>query len=203
MRENTHEYWGFRCAEKVYNTTQAWIYWEKSTIRSWLNGYDASYNTVGNNYTIDNFINTAFTAAEKAKIIASNVPVVADNPYNNVIWPINATTDKIFLLAISNATDYDYFVTDATKQADATRYAVKQGVSVKGSESGRTSHDGTCTDVHCYATWWLRTMGDMAGTSTNHYRYATYINPTGTVSLYGTNTANGTSGVRPAMWVQY
>lgn len=180
---------------KPYNTTQADIYWEKSTIRSWLNGYDASYNTVGNNYTNDNFINTAFTAAEKAKIIASNVPVTNDNPYNHVTWPINATTDKIFLLAISTATDSDY-LTDATRQADATRYAAKQGVAVLGSESGKYTYDGTCTDVHCYANWWLRSPGV-------NWHAAAYVRGDGSVYYTGVDVDSSWIGVRPALWVQW
>ena len=43
--------------------------WDISTLRSWLNGYNNSYNCLGKDYTSDNFINAAFTAEERAKII--------------------------------------------------------------------------------------------------------------------------------------
>lgn len=46
-----------------YHTEREDVTWETSTIRSWLNGYDASSNTGGSNgidYTGDNFLNTAF-----------------------------------------------------------------------------------------------------------------------------------------------
>ena len=70
--------------KKQFNTT-GFSTWENSTIRSWLNGYDASYNTAGTSFTSDNFIDTAFTVEEIDKIVSYSVP--------------NATTDKIFLLS--------------------------------------------------------------------------------------------------------
>lgn len=49
---------------KPYNTSGRLITWEKSTMRSWLNGYDATSNDAGRNYSADNFIDVAFTGAE-------------------------------------------------------------------------------------------------------------------------------------------
>ena len=46
-----------------YHTAEENVTWETSTMRSWLNGYDASANTGGSNgidYTGDNFLDTAF-----------------------------------------------------------------------------------------------------------------------------------------------
>ena len=175
---------------KPYNTTNISITWEKSTIRSWLNGYAASYNTVGTSFTGNNFIDTAFTAEEKSKIVFSNVPAHA-NP-NFSTSPGNATTDKIFLLSVVEANNY--FATNAKRQADATRYAVKQGVLVKGSESGTTSSDGTCTNVHCYAIWLLRSPGGSA-------KYAATVGSVGDVGHNYVDSVH--NGVRPALWVQY
>ena len=79
---------------KPYNTTMVPITWEKSTIRSWLNGYGASSNTDGNDYANDNFIDTAFTAEEKARIVASNIQAHLNTS------PDNVTMDKIFLFSI-------------------------------------------------------------------------------------------------------
>ena len=61
--------------------------------------------------------------------------------------PGNPTTDKIFLLSVVAA--QTYFATDADRKADATRYAVKKGAYVEGSETGKGSYDGMCTDVRC------------------------------------------------------
>ena len=107
-----------------YNMTYIPITWEKSTIRSWLNGYGASYNTVGNDYTSNNFIDTAFIAEEKALIVTSSVPAHSNPNYNTD--PGNATTDKIFLLSIVEANKY--FASDSDRQAMATLYAIKNGV---------------------------------------------------------------------------
>lgn len=40
--------------------------WSNSTIRSWLNGYNGSYNLQNQNYSSDNFINMAFNDYEKS-----------------------------------------------------------------------------------------------------------------------------------------
>lgn len=44
-----------------YNTDYATVSWEKSTIRSWLNGYGSEENTAKKSYLNKNFINTAFS----------------------------------------------------------------------------------------------------------------------------------------------
>ena len=174
-----------------YNTTDIAITWEKSTIRSWLNGYPASYNTVGTDFTHDNFMNVAFTADEQAKIVASTVPADVNPEYDTS--PGNATTDKIFLLSIVEA--QNYFSSDPARRADATRYAVKKGVDVMGSKSKEYTDDGTCTDVHCHAYWWLRSPG--LGTS-----YAASVDYDGSVYGSGDSVDDDNRGVRPALWVK-
>ena len=97
--------------------------WEKSIIRSWLNGYDSSYNEVGNNYTSDNFIDAAFTDEEKAKIVTSNVPAHSSNPE---VSPGNPTTDKIFLLSTVEVDKYlthDYF---KTHNVEVTKHVIEK-----------------------------------------------------------------------------
>ncbi len=174
-----------------YNTTHISITWAKSTIRSWLNGYAASYNTVGKSYTSDNFIDAAFTTAEKAKIVSSNVPAHV-HPYYTTS-PGLATTDKIFLLSITET--QHYFTSDKDRQADATRYAVKKGAYVKGSVSGKYTDDGSCTDVHCYSYWWLRSPGDSNSK-------AEEISALGSIGVEGTDVSNVLNvAVRPALWV--
>jgi hypothetical protein len=175
-----------------YNTTRTTITWEKSTIRSWLNGYGASYNKAGKSYASDNFINTAFTAAEKAKIVSSTVPAHANPSYSTS--PGNATTDKIFLLSITEANNY--FATNAKRLAVATEYAVKKGV--RGTHNlPILTHFGNCDNVPCYAFWWLRSPG-------NWSTYAAGVQTDGSVNDYGTNGIESTDhSFRPALWVQY
>ena len=173
-----------------YNTTKISITWEKSTIRSWLNGYEASYNRVGKDYTAENFIDAAFTAEEKAKILTSNVPAHKNPSYSTS--PGNPTTDKIFLLSIVEA--QTYFATDADRIADATRYAVKKGAYVKGSETGKYSYDGTCSDVHCLSEWWLRSRGA-------YDEDAEYVQVGGDTYYCGVVSVRRV--VRPALWVNF
>jgi len=174
----------------LYNTTRISITWEKSTIRSWLNGYSASTNTVGADFSSDNFIDTAFTTEEKAKIVSSNVPAHENQEYSTD--PGNATTDKIFLLSITEA--IQYFSSDSDRQADTTRYAVKKGVYVKGSSSGEYTSNGTCTDVHCYSYWWLRSPG-------NYDDSAADIDGGGSFDFVGDSVDREYFAVRPALWV--
>ena len=191
---------------KPYNTTNLYITWENSTIRSWLNGYDASYNKVGIDFTSDNFIDTAFTAEEKSIIVASNVPA-HPNP-NHTTTPGNATTDKIFLLSIVEANDY--FTSNEDRLVDATRYAVQKGAMVRGSDHGVNEYGvlnrmskGKCTDTHCYAIWWLRSPGEepsklkSAGRKSNHAAKVDL----GFVSETGFLVHSDEGGVRPALWV--
>ena len=82
-----------------YHTDWESVTWEKSTMRSWLNGYGASENTGGDNgtdYTSDNFIGAAFSEKEQ-KAIADTTVVNDDNPTYGTEGGEN-TNDKIFLL---------------------------------------------------------------------------------------------------------
>lgn len=200
---------------KPYNTTAIDITWEKSTIRSWLNGYPASYNTVGTDFTHDNFINVAFNAEDQAKIVASTVTADTNPDYDTS--PGNATTDNIFLLSIAEA--QNYFSSDPARQADATRYAIKKGVSVMGSKSKTITFDGTCTDVHCHAYFWLRSPGSYIYEErcTDGHCHAfwclrspgsCYTDHAADVGFDGFVYSNGfivdffVIGVRPALWVK-
>lgn len=46
--------------DQRYNTSKTNVTWETATIRSWLNGYSASSNAYGTDYTGKNFLDTAF-----------------------------------------------------------------------------------------------------------------------------------------------
>lgn len=106
--------------------------------------------------------------------------------------PGNPTTDKIFLLSVVEA--QTYFATDADRKADATRYAVKKGAGVVGSETG-TSFDGRCSDVHCFSCWWLRSPG------IDYEPEAAYVYFDGTVQH--SNVGYARHVVRPALWVKF
>lgn len=108
-----------------YNIEQyANVTWETCTLRKWLN---------------TDFINSAFSSDEKAKI--STVTVSADKNPKYGTDPGNATQDQVFLLSIAEANKYfDY---DNIKTCRLTDYAA------------------TKTSTGWY--WWLRSPGDYHG----------------------------------------
>ena len=178
-----------------YNTINTTITWEKSTIRSWLNGYSAEYNTVGNDYTSDNFINTAFTQEEIAKIVESDVPAHLNTEYTYTPGSSgNDTTDKIFFLSLTEAKTY--FRDNSERSAEATLYAIKRGTSVKGSNSNNYTTDGTCADPKCNAIWWLRTPGYTADA-------AAYVYGSGALIPFGYSVYLSIAGIRPVLRINY
>lgn len=66
-------------ARPAYDITPADNTWEKSTIRSWLNGYGCSENIYGTDYTDSNFAQTAFTPAEISAVKAADAVNKSDS----------------------------------------------------------------------------------------------------------------------------
>ena len=141
---------------RPYNTSYTDVTWETCTLRKWLN---------------NNFINSAFTADEKAMI--PTVTVSADKNPNYSTNPGNATQDQVFLLSITEANKY-------FSQCKATEYAVAGGAYVN-------SDNGNCW-------WWLRSPGD-------NQCYAAIVFSGGDVHEGGDGVYNGRRAVRPALWI--
>ena len=132
-----------------YHTEQEDVTWETSTIRSWLNGYDASANTGGSNgidYTGDNFLNTAFSAKEQTAIAETNVVNEANTDYDTDGG--NDTTDRIFLLSLTETSNRNYFPTYSSSISTNTAY-VADGGKFGYSMFGTGKADW----------WWLRSPG--------------------------------------------
>ena len=136
--------------DQLYNLEDCDITWEKSTLRSWLNGYSASNNLYGKSYTGKGFIDTAFlSSAEKSKIKTTDV-VNKNNLQEGTEGGIN-TKDKIYLLSES-----EVYGTD-----DAKSYGF--------AESDETDDEGRRTFASTYSAamgaligacdWWLRSPG--------------------------------------------
>ena len=165
---------------KPYNNEDTSVTWETCTLRKWLNGLE------GNVYT-DSFINKAFTETEQSAII-STTATNDNNPYSNTEGGAD-TTDKIYLLSISEGlnSNYgfntDYSVYDKARQATVTAYASEQGCWVSSS----TSYAGN-------GNWWLRSPGDGTGD-------AAYVDDDGYLGLGGDFANDGSYGVRPALHV--
>ncbi len=150
--------YGLDC--KKFNETQTNITWEKCTLRKWLN---------------NDFINTAFSAEEKAVI--PTVTVSADKNPAYKTNPGNATQDKVFVLSIPEANKY-FSSNHLVKLCKPTEYANAWGV-----------YEGT--GGYCY--WWLRTPGNSQSDISN----VTYA---GNVNAYGDGVKSGLA-VRPVMWI--
>jgi hypothetical protein len=125
-------------AAKPYNASNSAITWELCSLRSWLNG---------------EFLNTAFTYAQRLKIKTSAV-ANEDNPRTGTSGG-NATNDKLFLLSYSDVVNSSYgfstgIYADTAREVEGTDYAKSQGLSVYD--------DGT-------SFWWLKVPGEEENTA--------------------------------------
>ena len=153
----------------------AYLTWARSAIRSWLNGYAGTSNSDGNDYTSENFIDTAFTTEEITKIVASNIPAHVIPNYPDVD-PGPPTIDKIFLLDIVELNNY--FADNASRKAEPTEYT-----------KAKTSSGSTYFSYY----WRLRSPSPYSSTFTY------LVNKDGdTAGVQGTVAI----GIRPAMWIQ-
>lgn len=155
------------------------VKWETSTMRSWLNGYDARTNVSGQDYTDDNFLDTAFSASEQAAI---NGTLVVNN-YNTSAYPDggNNTTDKVYLLSAPEIMQASYgFV--STWNKSQTREAKNTAYIDAGGNNG---------------DWWLRTLGVVSSAGVK----ACYIDAEG--RLWRSDNSAGIAdlgyAVRPAL----
>lgn len=168
---------------KPYNSSYTSITWEKSTIRSWLNGYEASKNNSGTDYSSNNFIDAAFSSDEKVAIADTYVynktqsnETSNPNPFYNTSGG-NNTTDQIFLLSIEEANNNNYFPNgnDSRKSTNTAYVASCSGMSGVGAAD----------------YWWLRSPGyfDII---------AAYVKDGGGVFYTGGSVVDTGIAVRPA-----
>ncbi len=137
------------------------VTWETCSLRKWLNG---------------TFLSAAFSSEEQSSIISSTV--TADmNPYYSTS-PGNNTTDKVFLLSITEANKY--FSSDSARQCSGTAYAKAQGAKTN-----------TIND-NCW--WWLRSPGDRSSR-------AAFVLSDGSVDNNGRLFDLSYGPVRPALWI--
>ena len=146
---------------KRYNNTYTDTTWEKCTLRTWLNGtfYDAAFG------------------ADHQKMIASSTVTADKNPSYSTS-PGNKTTDKVFLLSITEANKY--FSSDRARQCQGTAYCYAQQVVDKAS-------NGNCF-------WWLRSPGIDSS-------IATGVRFDGSVNFDGGLVSYPDGAVRPALWI--
>ncbi|MBD5544479.1 MAG: Ig domain-containing protein [Lachnospiraceae bacterium] len=128
---------------KSYHDTKESITWENCTLRSWLN---------------EEFYHTAFDRNEQSAIEEQDVEN-EDNPLVSVDGG-NQTTDKVYLLSMSEVTDSDYgfckfYNMDIeedygwSRKTDISDYAYVRGAMRSSSGSDQDS-----------GHWWLRSPGN-------------------------------------------
>ena len=162
-----------------YNKEWVSVTWEKSTMRSWLNGYGSSENTQAIDYTGSNFINSAFTSSQRNAVKTTDV-VNKDN-INYGTEGGNDTKDKVFLLSESEVYDtteaesYGFVKVKSTydegRRSKSSTYAKAMG----SYSDRRSTYSGNCL-------WWLRSPGY---TTYN----AAYVYYSGYVYYYGSMSA--------------
>ena len=142
-----------------YNTSFTAVTWETCSLRKWLNG---------------TFISAAFSSEEQTSIISSTVTADKNPSYSTS--PGNNTTDKVFLLSITEVNKY--FSSDSARQCQGTAYCYAQG-AYKAA--------GNCW-------WWLRSPGHFSDDAAG-------VNYGGSVNLYGDDVHSSRDAVRPALWI--
>lgn len=147
-------YKGLEC--HPYNLEYDDITWEKSTIRSWLNGYSASSNLYGKSYTGKGFIDTAFLSSEEKNKIKTTDVVNKDNLQEGAEGGKD-TKDKIYLLSES-----EVYQTEAAKSYGFIE-SEGDGFESELFDEGRRAVSSTYSTAmgnyigSCY--WWLRSPG--------------------------------------------
>ncbi len=147
-----------------YHAQKADVTWETCTLRTWLNG---------------EFLYNAFSSAEQQCIVLTNVPAQR-NP-DSEAYPGKGTTDKVFLLSISEVEQY--INTKESRLCLPTEYAKANGVQTK-YQGG----NGNCV-------WWTRSPG-------KYNTGASYVSYTGSIISSNEDNVNyEINAVRPALWV--
>ena len=164
-----------------YNKSESKVTWETCTMRSWLNGYGASSNVDSIDYSSDNFIDAAFTSAEK-NVIRQVTVVNEDNPYYGTEGG-DDTNDRVFLLSIAEASNASYGFNSTFDTDSKTRVATNTAyVAGKSGMFGVGKAD----------FWWLRSPGG-SGRDASRVSYYGY----GDCNNYSVNYVG--VAVRPAL----
>lgn len=156
-----------------YNKDNTSVTWETCTLRTWLNGM---------------FYNKAFSSAEQAAILTTNVDNSKSQCYSG--WNTsggNNTQDKVFLLSYAEASKYfgvTYNSSNTKLRVAPTAYAIAQGA---GKNSSYKTADGIDA-----GWWWLRSPGAYQSSAAG-------VRTGGSLFFNDVNYDSGS--VRPALWV--
>ena len=152
-----------------YNEEEKDITWESCTLRKYLN---------------NEFIKKLGDLEDHvAEIRNDNL----DNPWYGTRGG-NATTDKVFLLSLTEMCYYFGDSTASLKKKESTR---NDSIVTDVNNATRIAKD--TSDEACW--WWLRSPGYLSN-------YATLVTDDGIVYVYGDSINNYSGGIRPALWLK-
>ncbi len=182
------------------------ITYERSGIRSWLNGYDSLENDEyssgsdngGTDYTNDNFIDAAFCEKEQNVIrqtevinsVFEGIAEFAPNPHHIDVPGGNDTKDKIFLLSLS----------DVMNPLHGFVYSLNATDRRKAIVSDYTASGGTLAFIGVNfvgassLSYYLRTPGDSS-------QLAVIVMDGGNVDVGGGAIASNITDIRPALHI--
>ncbi len=157
-------------------------YHGESSLATFANDY-INVGTIGT-WLNSEFYNTAFSEADKASIVATEIAHLPWPGYEGYFGSSSTTTENVFLLSYYDMTNTAYGFSESANQTDSARIAVGTDYAVsQGLFKNRMNQN---------ATYWLRTAGQ-------------YSNNACTVGNYGAIAGNSkgvcdtTTGVRPAL----
>ena len=175
-----------------YNTEDGPVTWEKSAVRSWLNGLSAAENTAGIDYQGKGFLDMAFSDTERQLILetaAENKP----NPLYGTDCGEN-TEDHIFLLS-----NDEVFGSEA---------AARHGFYNSNGKDDPAKRFRSTLYAKCRGAWWSSVNGYRGNSfwfmRTNGYTQesVTYICDFGYIYQRGTISTCEDAGLLPAMWIR-
>lgn len=180
--------------ERFNSKENAFISWEKSSVRSFLNSYGPSYNDCQNDYFFEGFMNNAFLSAEREAIEVSSL----SNGTNPVFGTAggNDTRDKVFCLSMGEVMNKAYgftvnsFVNPPSEKpyytdGDRNRMAVSTAFT-----GGKEGFSGSPAGIS--GSWWLRTPGKSS-------RFGAIVDNRGSVCADGHNAFITNTSLRPAI----
>ena len=140
---------------RAFNDSGNWDSWSKSTIRSWLNGYDSFENNDGVDFSNKNFITSAFSSEDRQELISTYLDDAR-------------VSDKIWLPSSDDlTTSYGFYKYDE-KSDEARRKKSTTFSKAMGAASNIT------TEYMGNTSWWQRTVQDM--------NWIRFVNPQGSAS---------------------
>ena len=177
-----------------FNIEDADTCWADCTLRSFLNGYDGSMNTLGKDYDAaprDSFIATAFSESERRSILRLPVENLPSRNYGISSGP--DTEDYVFILSEAEvyaspaAARHGFYagggVDDAARRFSPTPYAMARGAWYSPVDAYRGN-----------GFWFMRTTGYTAAS-------VTYICDFGYIYSRGTYATCNDAALLPAIRV--